>query len=214
MEHIESNEEFIIVRDSANRNLDEDKLKGRISSMFCQSITGKCVTQAAMETFHNLITEEELVKIIIGIKYLGFLGLRLDRCYLINNLSVTDVGKVLQQQKRIKRDFEGIILEEASLIDQEEMPTIGTCLIVLVKNKNHSSDFDEYASTVEGPYDVPTVVDVVDEYFSAKEGLHDVDVQMDLYGVPAVEGPYNVSVIESIVDEYLSAEEGPYDADI
>lgn len=63
------------------------------------------------------------------------------------------------------------------------MPTIGTCLIVLVKNKNHSSDFDEYASTVEGPYDVPTVVDVVDEYFSAKEGLHDVDVQMVGYSL-------------------------------
>ena len=69
------------------------------------------------------------------------------------------------------------------LLNVVEMPTIGTCLIVLVKNKNHSSDFDEYASTVEGPYDVPTVVDVVDEYFSAKEGLHDVDVQMVGYSL-------------------------------
>ena len=88
------------------------------------------MTQAAMETFHNLITEEELVKIIIGIKYLGFLGLRLDRCYLINNLSVTDVGKVLQQQKRIKRDFEGERVHKILMFLLYEMSCSDICLLI------------------------------------------------------------------------------------
>lgn len=69
------------------------------------------------------------------------------------------------------------------LLNVVETPTIGTCVIVLVKNKDHNSDSDEYVSAIEGPYDVPTVEGVVDEYFSAKEGLHNVDVQIVSYSL-------------------------------